>query len=164
MQSVISRWMVARVMAGILDVDVLLGDPTGKDGDTEVSVSLGEISSKGKKSWESDIGDCDNTKDGDPTDEDGDIEDSVYLGEISSKEQKSWESDIGDCDNTRDGGKTVRRAIITWGGEITLYACMASIYGSLCKGEKISMSKRPLRILLEQSIAAIKGYRGGSGG
>nr|GFD02317.1 hypothetical protein [Tanacetum cinerariifolium] len=39
-------------------------DPIDEDGDTEVSVSLGEISSKGKKSWESDIGDCDNTRDG----------------------------------------------------------------------------------------------------
>nr|GEY52283.1 hypothetical protein [Tanacetum cinerariifolium] len=36
--------------------------PVVVDGDTEVSVSLGEISSKGKKSWESDIGDCDNTR------------------------------------------------------------------------------------------------------
>nr|GFA20207.1 hypothetical protein [Tanacetum cinerariifolium] len=45
------------------DIVDLIGneDPTDEDGDTEVSVSLGEISSKGKKSWESDIGDCDNT-------------------------------------------------------------------------------------------------------
>nr|GEY93536.1 hypothetical protein [Tanacetum cinerariifolium] len=42
-------------------------DPTDEDGDTEVSVSLGEISSEGKKSWESDIGDCDNTGDGGKT-------------------------------------------------------------------------------------------------
>nr|GEY66793.1 hypothetical protein [Tanacetum cinerariifolium] len=42
----------------------LLAYPTNEDGDTEVSVSLGEISSEGKKSWESDIGDCDNTGDG----------------------------------------------------------------------------------------------------
>nr|GEW65778.1 uncharacterized mitochondrial protein AtMg00810-like [Tanacetum cinerariifolium] len=40
------------------------GDPTNEDGDTEVSVSLGQISSKGKKSCESDMGDCDNTRDG----------------------------------------------------------------------------------------------------
>nr|GEV48144.1 hypothetical protein [Tanacetum cinerariifolium] len=39
-------------------------DPTDEDGDTEVSVSLGEISPEGKKSWESNIGDCDNTRDG----------------------------------------------------------------------------------------------------
>nr|GFA46713.1 hypothetical protein [Tanacetum cinerariifolium] len=39
-------------------------DPTDEDGDTEVLVSLGEISLKGKKYWESDIGDCDNTGDG----------------------------------------------------------------------------------------------------
>nr|GEV77262.1 hypothetical protein [Tanacetum cinerariifolium] len=54
------------------------------------------------------------------------------------------ESDIGDCDNTGDGSKTAGKAIITWGGEIALCACMASIYGSSCKGEKISMSKRYL--------------------
>nr|GEZ53993.1 hypothetical protein [Tanacetum cinerariifolium]GEZ83853.1 hypothetical protein [Tanacetum cinerariifolium] len=48
------------------DIVDLIGDkdPTDEDGDIEVSVSLGEISSKGKKSWESDIGDCDNTRDG----------------------------------------------------------------------------------------------------
>nr|GFA99542.1 hypothetical protein [Tanacetum cinerariifolium] len=39
-------------------------DPIDEDTDTEVSVSLSEISSKGKKSWESNIGDCDNTRDG----------------------------------------------------------------------------------------------------
>nr|GEV44506.1 hypothetical protein [Tanacetum cinerariifolium] len=54
------------------------------------------------------------------------------------------ESDIGDSDNTGDGGKTAGRAIITLDGKIALYACMASIYGSSCKGEKISMSKRYL--------------------
>nr|GFA15555.1 hypothetical protein [Tanacetum cinerariifolium] len=42
-------------------------DPTDEDGDTEVSVSLGEISLEGKKSWESDIGDSDNTGDGGKT-------------------------------------------------------------------------------------------------
>nr|GEX05314.1 hypothetical protein [Tanacetum cinerariifolium] len=82
--------------------------------------------------------------DEDPTNEDGDTEVLVSLGEISSKGKKSWESDIGDYNNTRNGGKTAGRAIITWGGEIALYACMASIYGSSCKGEKISMSKRYL--------------------
>nr|GEW39866.1 integrase, catalytic region, zinc finger, CCHC-type, peptidase aspartic, catalytic [Tanacetum cinerariifolium] len=48
------------------DIVDLIGDedPTDEDGDTEVSMSLGEISSEGKKSWESDIGDCDNTRDG----------------------------------------------------------------------------------------------------
>nr|GEV55384.1 hypothetical protein [Tanacetum cinerariifolium] len=65
-------------------------------------------------------------------------------GEISSGEKKFQESDIGDCDNTGDGSKTTGRAIITWGGEIALYACMAFIYESSCKGEKISMSKRNL--------------------
>nr|GEW12196.1 hypothetical protein [Tanacetum cinerariifolium] len=88
--------------------------------------------------------------DKDPTNEDGDAEmdDStgvlVSLGEISLEGKKYWELDIGDCDNTGDGGKTAGRAIINWGGKIALYACMASIYGSSCKGEKISMSKRYL--------------------
>nr|GEY75738.1 hypothetical protein [Tanacetum cinerariifolium] len=51
------------------DIVDLIGDedPTNEDGDTEVSVSLGEISPEGKKSWESDIGDCDNTRDGGKT-------------------------------------------------------------------------------------------------
>nr|GEU96539.1 hypothetical protein [Tanacetum cinerariifolium] len=82
--------------------------------------------------------------DEDPIDEDGDTEVSVSLGEISSEGKKSWESDIVDCDNIGDGGKTASGAIITWGGEIALYACMAYIYESSCKGEKISISKRYL--------------------
>nr|GEW45068.1 hypothetical protein [Tanacetum cinerariifolium] len=80
------------------------------------------------------------TGDEDPTDEDEDAEmdDSTRVlaslgGEISSGEKKFRELNIGDCDNTGDGSKTAGRAIITWGGEITLYACMASIYGSSCK-------------------------------
>nr|GEV67064.1 hypothetical protein [Tanacetum cinerariifolium] len=123
MPSIISHWMVARVMAGVSDVDVLLGgilstydDPTDEDGDTEVLVSLGEISSKGNK---------------------------------------SWESDIGDCDNTRDGGKTAGRAIISWGGEIALYACMASIYGSSCKREKISIGTEDFDGL-EKKVVIVK--------
>nr|GEX63992.1 hypothetical protein [Tanacetum cinerariifolium] len=39
-------------------------DPTDEDGDTEVSVSLGEIFLEGKKSWESDIVDSNNIGDG----------------------------------------------------------------------------------------------------
>nr|GEZ03644.1 hypothetical protein [Tanacetum cinerariifolium] len=45
-------------------------DPSDEDGDTgmgdltRVSVSLGEISLEGKKSWESNMGDSDNTRDG----------------------------------------------------------------------------------------------------
>nr|GFB51293.1 hypothetical protein [Tanacetum cinerariifolium] len=66
---------------------------------------------------------------------------SVYLGEIFLEGKKSWESDIGDSDNTGDEGKTDGRALITWGGEIALYTCMAFIYRSSCKCEKISMSK-----------------------
>nr|GEW47357.1 hypothetical protein [Tanacetum cinerariifolium] len=52
--SVISFRMVASVIVGVADVGVLLG----------VSVSLGEISLEGNKSWESNIGDSDNTRDG----------------------------------------------------------------------------------------------------
>nr|GEV21094.1 hypothetical protein [Tanacetum cinerariifolium] len=115
-------------------------------------------------------------RDEDPSDEVRDTEVLVSLGEISLEGKKSWESDIGDCNNTGDGGKTDGRAIITWGGEITLYAFMASIYESSCKSEKINISKRylvkslrelflgALKILLEHRIAAIKGYRGKSGG
>nr|GEX33823.1 zinc finger, CCHC-type [Tanacetum cinerariifolium] len=95
--------------------------------------------------------------DEDPTDEDGDtgMDDSTGVstslgGEISSGEKKFRESDIGDCDNTGDGSKTAGRTIITWGGEIVLYACMASIYGSSCKGEKICMSKSYLAKSFEE--------------
>nr|GEY87761.1 hypothetical protein [Tanacetum cinerariifolium] len=95
--------------------------------------------------------------DEDPTNEDGDTEVSVSLGKISPEGKKSWESDIGDCDNTRDGGKTASRAIITWGGEIALYACMASIYGSSCKDEKISISKRYLVKSLREFFLDIVG-------
>nr|GEX24945.1 hypothetical protein [Tanacetum cinerariifolium] len=51
------------------DIVDLIGDedPTDEDGDTKVSMSLGEISLEGKKSWESDIGDYDNTGDGSKT-------------------------------------------------------------------------------------------------
>nr|GEV49307.1 MAK10-like protein [Tanacetum cinerariifolium] len=47
---------------------------------------------------------------------------------------------IGDEDPTDEDGDTkfsvslAGRAVITWGGEMALYACMASIYGSPCKG------------------------------
>ncbi|GKB03146.1 hypothetical protein Tco_0831235 [Tanacetum coccineum] len=59
------------------------------------------------------------TGDEDPTDKDGDIGVSVSLGvEIFLEGKKFQESNIGDSDNTRDGGKTVGRAIITWGGGI----------------------------------------------
>nr|GEU87874.1 reverse transcriptase domain-containing protein [Tanacetum cinerariifolium] len=78
--------------------------------------------------------------DEDPTDEDGDTEVSVSLGEISLEGKKYWELDIGDSDKTGDGGKTAGRAIITWGGEIALYACMAFIYGSSCKEECLTLA------------------------
>nr|GFA78871.1 hypothetical protein [Tanacetum cinerariifolium] len=85
----------------------------------------------------------------DTKDEDIGMDDSTEVstslgGEISLGEKKFRESDIGDCDNTGDGSKIAGRAIITWGGEIALYACMDFIYGSSCKGENISMSKRYL--------------------
>nr|GEY77780.1 hypothetical protein [Tanacetum cinerariifolium] len=101
------------------------------------------------------------------TDEDGDtgMDDSIGVstslgGEISSGEKKFQESDIGDCDNTGDRSKTAGRAIITWGGEIALYACMAFIYGSSCKGEKISMSKRYLVKLFEETGEMLPGKAG----
>nr|GEZ38833.1 hypothetical protein [Tanacetum cinerariifolium] len=58
---------IKRIASG--DIVDLIGDEDliDEDGDTEVLVSLGEISSEGKKSWESDIGDCDNTGDGGKT-------------------------------------------------------------------------------------------------
>ncbi|GJZ24538.1 hypothetical protein Tco_0561997 [Tanacetum coccineum] len=62
----------------------------------------------------------------------------------SDEGKKSQESNIGDSDNTRDDGKTAGKAIITWGGGITSYACMFFIYRSSCKDEKTSMSKRYL--------------------
>ncbi|GJS05358.1 hypothetical protein Tco_0321866 [Tanacetum coccineum] len=85
------------------------------------------------------------TGDEDPIDEDGDIGVSVSLGdEIYSEGKKSRESSIGDSDNSGDGGKIAGRAIMTWGGGITSYACMFFIHRSSCKGEKTSMSKRYL--------------------
>nr|GEV51581.1 RNA-directed DNA polymerase, eukaryota [Tanacetum cinerariifolium] len=96
----------------------------------------------------------------------------VSLGEISLEGKKSWESNIGDCDNTRDGGKTAGRAIITWGGGMVSYACMTFVFESSCKGkitvvilvrDRCPRRKGSLRILFEQRIAAIKGYKGGSG-
>nr|GEV24816.1 hypothetical protein [Tanacetum cinerariifolium] len=95
-------------------------------------------------------------------DEDTGMDDSTGVstslgGEISLKEKKFRESDIGDCDNTRDGSKTAGRVIITWGNEIALYACMASIYGSSCKGKKISMSKRYLVKSFEELFLGIVG-------
>nr|GEV93899.1 hypothetical protein [Tanacetum cinerariifolium] len=87
----------------------------------------------------------------DPTDEDGDIRmgDSTGVsaslgGEISSGGKKSRESN---SDNTL--GIIVGEAIRACNGGIcnslvASYACMTSIYGSLCKGEKTSVAKRYL--------------------
>ncbi|GJS65071.1 putative nucleotidyltransferase, ribonuclease H [Tanacetum coccineum] len=73
--------------------------------------------------------------DEDSTNEDGDIGVSVSLGgEIFSEGKEYRESNIGDSDNTEDGDKTTGRAIITWGGGMTSYACMTFILtGSSCK-------------------------------
>nr|GEW80989.1 hypothetical protein [Tanacetum cinerariifolium] len=98
------------------------------------------------------------TGDEDPTDEDGDAEmdDSTRVlaslgGEISSGGRKSWESN---SDNT--GGIAVGEAIRDYSGGIfnslvASYACMTSIYGSSCKGEKTSVAKRYLVKSFEES-------------
>nr|GEY37483.1 hypothetical protein [Tanacetum cinerariifolium]GFD11989.1 hypothetical protein [Tanacetum cinerariifolium] len=77
---------------------------------------------------------------------------SVSLGgEISSGGRKSQESN---SDNTR--GITVDEAIGACSGGIgdslvASYACMTSIYGSSCKGEKTNMAKRYLVKSFEES-------------
>ncbi|GJR29990.1 hypothetical protein Tco_1106222 [Tanacetum coccineum] len=77
------------------------------------------------------------TGDEDPTDEDVDIRlgDSTGVLAPSGDEifvggKKLWESDI-------DGGTIAGKAIITWDGRMTSYAC---VYGSLGKGGNNSMS------------------------
>ncbi|GJS79585.1 hypothetical protein Tco_0729466 [Tanacetum coccineum] len=94
------------------------------------------------------------TGDEDLTDEDGDtgMGDltgvSMSLGgEISSEGKESRESNIGDSDNTRDGGKTA--------GKITVVILVR---------DRCPHGKGPIRNFFEQMIAAIMGYRGGSGG
>ncbi|GJW26549.1 hypothetical protein Tco_0040360 [Tanacetum coccineum] len=81
------------------------------------------------------------TGDEDPTDEDVDIGLGDSTGvlaplgdEISLGGKKLRESDIG-------GGIVAGKAIITWDGRMTSYAC---IYGSSCKGGNNSMSNRYL--------------------
>ncbi|GJU77359.1 hypothetical protein Tco_1274429 [Tanacetum coccineum] len=81
------------------------------------------------------------TSDEDPTDEDVDIGLGDSTGvlapsgdEISLGGKKLQESDIG-------GGTIAGKAIITWDGGMTSYAC---IYGSSCKGGNNSMSNRYL--------------------
>ncbi|GKC27457.1 hypothetical protein Tco_1034751, partial [Tanacetum coccineum] len=76
-----------------------------------------------------------------PTDEDVDIGLGDSTGvlapsgdEISLGGKKLRESDIG-------GGTIAGKAIITWDGGMTSYAC---IYGSSCKGGNNSMSNRYL--------------------
>nr|GEU89919.1 hypothetical protein [Tanacetum cinerariifolium] len=138
--SVISCRMVASIIAGIADVDVLLGaiyqhihantEYTLRHGNNGMSDPIKGLDTKSSGDIVDLIGDED------PSDEVGDTEVSVSLGEISLEENKYWESNIGDCDNTRDGGKTAGRAIITWGGRMVSYACMTSIFESSCKGEK----------------------------
>nr|GEW79588.1 hypothetical protein [Tanacetum cinerariifolium] len=82
---------------------------------------------------------------------------SVSLGEICFEGNKSWESNIGDSDNTGDGGKIAGREITTWGGGMTSYACMTSIFKSSCKGKKTSMSKRYLVKSFEESGEMLPG-------
>nr|GEV80422.1 hypothetical protein [Tanacetum cinerariifolium] len=122
-----------------------------------VLVSLGEISLEGNKYWESNIGDSDNSGDG---------------GKIVGRAITTW------------GGGMVSYACMT---SIFKSSCkgektsMSKIYlvklfeesGEMLP-EKIIVvilvrdrcprGKESLRILFEQRIAAIKGYRGGSGG
>nr|GEY62126.1 hypothetical protein [Tanacetum cinerariifolium] len=98
------------------------------------------------------------TDDEDPTDEDGDtgMDDSTGVlaslgGEIFLGRKKYQESN---SDNTR--GITVGEAIGACSGGIcnslvASYACMTSIYGSSCKGEKTSVAKRYLVKLFEDS-------------
>ncbi|GJW09180.1 putative reverse transcriptase domain-containing protein [Tanacetum coccineum] len=88
-----------------------------------------------------DIKVVDLTGDEDPTDEDVDIGLGDSTGvlapsgdEISLGGKKLRESDIG-------GGTIAGKAIITWDGGMTSYAC---IYGSSCKGGNNSMSNRYL--------------------
>nr|GEW77376.1 hypothetical protein [Tanacetum cinerariifolium] len=103
----------------------------------------------------------------DPTDEDGDtgIDDSIGVsaslgGEISLGGKKSQELN---SDNTR--GTTVGKAIEACSGGIgnslvASYACMNSIYGSSCKGEKTSVAERYLVKSFEESGEVFLGKAG----
>nr|GEU34361.1 hypothetical protein [Tanacetum cinerariifolium] len=98
------------------------------------------------------------TGDEDPTNEDGDtgMDDSTRVsaslsGEISSGGEKSQESNSDNIEGT-----TVGEVIGACSGGIgnslvASYACMTSIYGSSCKGEKTSVAKRYLVKSFEES-------------
>nr|GEY77882.1 hypothetical protein [Tanacetum cinerariifolium] len=112
--SVISCRMVASVIVGVADVDVLLGaiyqhihantEYRLRHMNNGMSDPIGGLDTKIHQSV------VDLTGDEDPSDEDGGtgMGDSigflVSLGEIFLEGNKSWESNMGDSDNTRDGG------------------------------------------------------------
>nr|GEW94542.1 hypothetical protein [Tanacetum cinerariifolium] len=85
------------------------------------------------------------TGDEDPTDKDGDTRMDYSIGvstslggEISSGEKKFQESNSDNIEGT-----TVYEAIEACSGGIgNTYACMTSIYGSSCKGEKTVQGSR----------------------
>nr|GEV69095.1 hypothetical protein [Tanacetum cinerariifolium] len=106
--SVISFQMVASVIDGVADVDVLLGaiyqhihantEYRLRHWNNGMSDPIGGLDTKTHQ------------KNKDPSDEDGGTgmgdltRVSLSLGEISLEGNKSWESNIGDSNNTRDGG------------------------------------------------------------
>nr|GFB06705.1 hypothetical protein [Tanacetum cinerariifolium] len=80
--------------------------------------------------------------------------------EISSGGRKSQESN-----NDNTGGITVGEAIRACSGGIgnslvASYACMTSIYGSSCKGEKTSVAKIYLVKSFEESGEVFSGVAG----
>nr|GEV54862.1 hypothetical protein [Tanacetum cinerariifolium] len=161
-QSITSQ-RVSLDLVFLLDTMEILEFKTSKDryGDNRMSDSIGGLVFLVTKVGENRMssgGIIDLTSDEDPTDEDGDtgMDDSTgvstYLGgKISSEVKKFQESN---SDNT--GGTTVGEAIRACSGGmgnslVASYACMTSIYGSSCKGEKTSMSKRYLVKSFEES-------------
>nr|GEV90096.1 hypothetical protein [Tanacetum cinerariifolium] len=171
--SAISCRMTALVMAGAADDTMeILEFKISKDRyeDNRMSNSIGGLVFLVTKVGENQMssgGVIDLTGDEDPTDEDGDtgMDDSTgvstYLGgEISSRGKKYRESN---SDNT--GGTTVGEAIGACSGGIgnslvASYACMTSIYGSSCKGEKTSVAKRYLVKSFEESGEVFPGEAG----
>nr|GEX28598.1 retrotransposon protein, putative, unclassified [Tanacetum cinerariifolium] len=92
-------------------------DPTDEDGDIKVLVSLGEISSKGNKSSESNIGDCDNTRDR------GKITGRV----IGSGDGIDREMDYGACNQlVADGGESLRLLYLRIPVDQTQFCSMVS--------------------------------------
>nr|GEU72316.1 hypothetical protein [Tanacetum cinerariifolium] len=156
----------------LLDTMEILEFKTSKNryGDNRMSDSIGGFMFLVKKVGENQMsssGVIDLTGNEDPTDEDGDtgMDDSTRVsvslgGEISSRGKKSQESN---SDNT--GGTKVGEAIGACSGRIcnssvASYACMTSIYGSSCKGEKTSVAKRYLVKSFEESGEVFPGEAG----